>query len=119
MNIEEFRQYCINKKGVTEEFPFDEKTLVFKVMGKMFALSGLERIPSQANLKCDPDEAIMLRDIFPSIIAGYHMNKRHWNTVILDESIPIGEIERMIDNSFELVVSQMPKAQSASILLHQ
>ncbi|MEL6919243.1 MAG: MmcQ/YjbR family DNA-binding protein, partial [Bacteroidota bacterium] len=85
MNIEEFRNYCISKKGVTEEFPFDEVTLVFKVMGKMFALSGLERIPTQANLKCDPERAIQLREEYDGdIIPGYHMSKVHWNTLYLD-----------------------------------
>jgi predicted DNA-binding protein (MmcQ/YjbR family) len=70
------------------------------------------------NLKCDPQEAVMLRDIFPAIIPGYHMNKLHWNTLILDGSIPVGEIERMIDNSFNLVVSNLPKQQQIAIQLH-
>ena len=126
--LSKVKQLLIAKPETAIEFPFDNSTKVYKVKNKMFALLGKGKGPIKVNnqvealwlnLKCDPDEAIMLRDIFPSIIAGYHMNKRHWNTVILDESIPIGEIERMIDNSFELVVSQMPKAQSASIFLHQ
>jgi len=76
MNIEDFRQYCLSKKGVTEDFPFDEHTLVFKVMGKMFALSGLERLPPQVNLKCDPERAVELREEYDSdIIAGYHMSR--------------------------------------------
>lgn len=126
--LSKVKQRLISKPEVAIEFPFDNSTKVYKVKNKMFALLGKGKGPVKPNyqadnlwlnLKCDPDEAIMLRDIFPSIIAGYHMNKRHWNTVILDQSIPIGEIERMIDNSFELVVSNMPKAQSASISLHQ
>ena len=119
MNIEDFRNYCVTKKGMTEEFPFDEQTLVFKVMGKMFALVPLERVPSQANLKCDPERAIALREEYDGVItAGYHMSKVHWNTIKLDGSIPQGEIERMMDNSFHLVVSNMVKQDQQSILLH-
>ena len=87
MNIEEFREHCINKKGVTEEFPFDAATLVFKVMGKMFALVPLERIPSQANLKCDPERAIELRESYDGkITAGYHMSKVHWTWMSMNPS---------------------------------
>jgi len=83
MNIEEVRNYCLAKKAVTEEFPFDEKTLVFKVLGKMFLLSGLEHIPSRINLKCDPEKAIALREEYDGLIyGGYHMNKKHWNNKI-------------------------------------
>lgn len=121
------QQYLKSKPATLVDFPFDNVTEVYKVKGKMFALlgSGKDHIkapddatPYFLNLKCDPDEALMLRDIFPAIIAGYHMNKKHWNTVILDGSIPQGEIERMIDNSFDLVVSKMTKKDQASILLH-
>lgn len=109
MNIEAFRTYCLSKKGVTEEFPFDEKTLVFKVMGKMFALCGLERVPSQVNLKCDPERAIALREEFDGgIIAGWHMNKTHWNTVVL-ESIPPKLVIELIDHSYDLVVAKFTK----------
>ncbi|MFK7813444.1 MAG: MmcQ/YjbR family DNA-binding protein [Maribacter sp.] len=109
MNIEEFRNYCISKKGVTEDFPFDEKTLVFKVMGKMFALSGLERVPSQVNLKCEPERAIILREEHDgSIIPGYHMSKVHWNTLILEELSPKLILE-LIDHSYDLVVSKFTK----------
>ncbi len=113
MNIEDFRNYCISKKGVTEEFPFDAKTLVFKVMGKMFALSGLERVPSQANLKCDPERAIALREEHDgSITAGYHMSKVHWNTMVL-EQLPPKLILELIDHSYDLVVSKFTKKLKA------
>ncbi len=109
MNIEEFRHYCISKKGVTEEFPFDEHTLVFKVMGKMFALSGLERVPSQANLKCDPERAVELREEYDgAIIAGYHMSKVHWNTLFL-EDLPPKLILELVDHSYDLVISKFTK----------
>ncbi|MEP3207902.1 MAG: MmcQ/YjbR family DNA-binding protein [Maribacter sp.] len=109
MNIEEFRQFCISKKGVTEEFPFDEQTLVFKVMGKMFALSGLERVPSQVNLKCDPERAIALREEHDgTIIAGYHMSKVHWNTLMI-EQLPPKLILELVDHSYDLVVSKFTK----------
>jgi len=109
MNIEEFRAYCIHKKGVTEEFPFDQVTLVFKVMGKMFALAPLERIPSQVNLKCDPERSIELREVYDGVITpGYHMSKVHWNTLYL-EQLPSDLIEGLIDHSYELVVAKFSK----------
>lgn len=107
MNIEEFREYCISKAGVTEEFPFDEVTLVFKVMGKMFALTNLDGEWSLA-LKCDPQRAIDLREQFPAIQPGYHMSKVHWNTVMMDGSLPQKLVLEMIDHSYELVVSKLP-----------
>ena len=113
MNIEEFRHYCISKKGVTEEFPFDEHTLVFKVMGKMFALSGLERVPSQANLKCDPERAVELREEYDgAIISGYHMSKVHWNTLFL-EDLPPKLILELVDHSYDLVISKFTKILKA------
>lgn len=109
MHIEAFRQYCLSKKGVTEEFPFDEVTLVFKVMGKMFALAPLERIPSQVNLKCDPEKAILLREEWDGLITpGYHMSKIHWNTLIM-EQLPTALLMELIDNSYDLVVAKFPK----------
>ncbi len=109
MNIEEFRQHCIGKKGVTEEFPFDEVTLVFKVMGKMFALAPLERLPVQVNLKCDPERAIELRETHDGVIMpGYHMSKVHWNTLYL-EQLPAHLIMDLIDHSYDLVVQKLPK----------
>lgn len=110
MNIEEFREYCIAKKGVTESFPFDEKTLVFKVMGKMFALSGLEHIPAKANLKCDPEWAIELREEYDGLITpGFHMSKKHWNTVELEMNIPYKLVLEMIDHSYNLVIKGLTK----------
>ena len=109
MNIEELREYCLSKKGVTEEFPFDEKTLVFKVLGKMFALTGLERIPPQVNLKCDPERSVELREEYDGLIyGGYHMNKRLWNTVEYN-NLPSEFIKELIDHSYNLVVAKMSK----------
>jgi len=110
MNIEEFRNYCLSKKGVTESFPFDEQTLVFKVMGKMFALSGLEHQPARANLKCDPERSLELRSSYDGlIIPGYHMSKIHWNTVELEMNIPHKLLLELIDHSYDLVVSKLTK----------
>ncbi len=115
MNIEELRDYCISKKGVTESFPFDEVTLVFKVGNKMFALTNLDGEPS-INLKCDPERAIELREQYSSIIPGYHMNKTHWNTVIIDSSIPIKLLTELIDHSYKLILDSLPKAKRESII---
>lgn len=120
------KQYLLDKPETLLDFPFDNISEVYKVKGKMFAILGDgknkdtpkdETPPRWLNLKCDPNEALLLRDIFPSVIPGYHMNKKHWNTVILDGSIPQGEIERMIDNSFMLVVNKMTKKDQTSILV--
>jgi predicted DNA-binding protein (MmcQ/YjbR family) len=107
MNIEEFREYCISKPGVTEEFPFDENTLVYKVMGKMFALTDLVDEFS-LNLKCNPERAVELREQFPAIQPGYHMSKIHWNTVKMDGSLSQKLILELIDHSYNLVVSKLP-----------
>jgi len=114
MNVEEYREYCISKKGVTESFPFDEATLVFKVMGKMFALCGLDHVPLRINLKCDPDKAIELREQHDGIIEGWHMSKKHWNTVYLDK-IPNKLTFELIDHSYDLVVSKFPKKLKAAL----
>ncbi|WP_298484389.1 MmcQ/YjbR family DNA-binding protein [uncultured Maribacter sp.] len=115
MNVEELRDYCIAKKGITEEFPFDEHTLVFKVMGKMFALCSLERKPPQVNLKCNPERAIELREAYDGdIIAGYHMSKVHWNTLFL-EQLPKDLIKELIDHSYALVVSKFTKKLKAQL----
>ncbi len=109
MNIEEFREYCLSKNGVTEEFPFDEHTLVFKVLGKMFALTGLEHQPPRINLKCDPERAIELRETYDgNIYAGYHMNKTHWNTIEIS-NLPQQQLFNFIDHSYDLVVAKLPK----------
>jgi predicted DNA-binding protein (MmcQ/YjbR family) len=103
MNIEELREYALQKEGVEESFPFGEGTLVFKVAGKMFLLAGLNSNPVQFNAKCSPERAISLREEYSSIIPGYHMNKKHWNTVILDGSIPANLVTELIDDSYKLV----------------
>jgi predicted DNA-binding protein (MmcQ/YjbR family) len=116
MNIEEFRTYCLQKKGVTEEFPFDEQTLVFKVLGKMFALSGLEHQPPKINLKCNPERAIALREEYDGrIYGGYHMSKKHWNTLIISE-LPYPLIFELIDHSYDLVVQGLPKKLREQLL---
>ena len=107
MDIEAIRAYCLTKKGVEEGFPFDETTLVIKVGGKIFVLMNLDGDPSM-NLKCDPDRAIELREENPAIIPGYHMNKKHWNTVILDGSLSKKLILEMIDHSYDLVLKSLP-----------
>ena len=116
MNIDEFREYCLAKPETTEEFPFDNNTLVFKVMGKMFALTSLaswEKGDHSINLKCDPQKAEVLREQYPDdVFPGYHMNKKHWNTVNIDQSA-LNEkyIRYLINHSYELVVSKLPKAK--------
>ncbi|MDQ2823932.1 MAG: MmcQ/YjbR family DNA-binding protein [Verrucomicrobiota bacterium] len=110
MDIESFREYCLSKTAATESTPFGEDTLVFKVGGKMFALAALDEVPSVANLKCDPDLALELRDRYEEVQPGYHMNKKHWNTVQLEGRIPELELRAMIDDSYELVVRSLPKA---------
>ncbi len=109
MDIEEFRNYCLSKPMVTEEFPFDQTTLVFKVCGKMFALTGIETPEFKVNLKCDPDWAISLREEYESIIAGFHMNKKHWNTVKVDGSFSDDFFKKLIDQSYELVTKGLSK----------
>lgn len=104
------------KQGVTEEFPFDNQTLVFKVMGKMFALTGVDTFES-INLKCDPDRAIALREEYDGkIVPGYHMNKKHWNTIDMDGSISDHLIKSLIDHSYELVVKSLTKKQRATLM---
>jgi predicted DNA-binding protein (MmcQ/YjbR family) len=100
----------LGKPEAYEGFPFGPDVSVMKVANKMFATLVGETGISSMNLKCNPDEAIMLRDIFPAISPGYHMNKRHWNTIVLDASVPVGELERMIDHSYTLVVKGLPRA---------
>ena len=117
MDYNAAKQYLLNKPEAEESEPFGDDIPVFKVRNKIFAILGVNEGIAQVNLKCDPDEALALRDIFDAVIPGYHMNKAQWNTIILDGSIPAGEIERMIDNSFMLVVSKMIKKDQQSILV--
>jgi predicted DNA-binding protein (MmcQ/YjbR family) len=111
MNIETFREYCLSKPSATEDTPFGPDNIVFKVDGKMFALAALDEVPSAVNLKCDPDLALELRDCYAQVRPGYHMNKKHWNTVELDGVIPEKEIRKMVDHSYDLVVRSLPKAR--------
>lgn len=112
MNIEQFTAYCMRKPGVTEHFPFDEDTLVFKVGGKMFALTSLsdwEQGRPSANLKCDPERAVELRETYEGIAPGYHMSKVHWNTVGIYSDVPAALVKELIDHSYELVLRSLPK----------
>lgn len=111
MNSETFRAYCLGKPGAKEDSPFGPDHIVFKVQGKMFALLALDEVPTRVNLKCDPDLALELRDRYEQVEPGYHMNKKHWNTVVLDGVIPDLEVRKMIDHSYELVVQSLPKAK--------
>jgi predicted DNA-binding protein (MmcQ/YjbR family) len=108
MNIEGFRNYCLTKRGVTEEFPFDANTLVFKVMGKMFALTDLEAFES-INLKADPEQVVALQEQFSAVLPGYHMNKKHWISVMMDGTIKDSLICQWIDDSYNLVSASLPK----------
>jgi predicted DNA-binding protein (MmcQ/YjbR family) len=104
MNIETLREYILKKPAVTEGFPFGEDTLVCKVNEKIFFLAGLENSPLQFNVKCDPEKAIILREEFPeSVLPGYHMNKKHWNTIIVDGRLSAKQLKEMIDDSYSLV----------------
>lgn len=116
MNIEEFRTYCLSKKGVTESIPFDEHILIFKVMNdKMFALTSLRRVPHSVNLKCDPDKSIELRDEYDgAIIPGWHMNKKHWNTCFLDD-LSLEVLHSLIDHSYDLAVLKLTKKLKAEL----
>lgn len=109
MNIEEIREYCLSLPGVEETFPFDEHTLVFKVMGKMFCLCALERLPHQINVKCDPERAIELREEYSGVIPGYHMSKKHWNTLIFDMSFDDDQTREWIKDSYDLVAGSLTK----------
>ena len=109
MNIEELRSYCLSKKGVTEDLPFGPDTLVFKVMDKMFLLTGMGR-PLQFNVKCQPDRALEWREQYPDeVLPGYHMNKKHWNTIIVDGRLSGRQVKEMIDDSYGLVAPKKKK----------
>ncbi len=114
MNIEELRTYCLSLKGVTEDFPFDESTLVFKVVGKMFCLTHLEGDLS-INVKNEPEKNIELREEYPAIKPGYHMSKVHWNTIEIDGSIPDDFIKNLIDESYDLVVMKLKRQEQQKL----
>jgi len=107
MDVIEFRDYCMSKPFVSEHFPFDDITLVFKVLGKMFALGNIDNFES-INLKCDPERAIDLRIQHPEIKPGYHMNKEHWNTVDVIGNLPDSQLREFIDHSYDLIVASLP-----------
>jgi len=113
MNLEKLRHYLLNKPQTVEEFPFDTVTLVVKVYNKMFALISTDVDPLRMNLKCLPEKAEVLREHYDAIIPGYHMNKRHWNSLVIDGSLPEDLIFSLIDESYDLVVQGLPKCQRA------
>ncbi len=108
MDLAQFREYCLSKPRATEGTPFGPDVVVFKVGGKMFALAALDEVPTTVNLKCEPDLALDLRDRYEQVRPGYHMNKKHWNTVEIDTGIPDAELRKMIDHSYELVAKSLP-----------
>jgi predicted DNA-binding protein (MmcQ/YjbR family) len=110
MDLAEFREYCLSKPSATEDTPFGPDVLVFKVASKMFALAALDEVPTTVNLKCDPDLALDLRDRYEQVRPGYHMNKKHWNTIEIEGGIPDLELQKMIDHSYYLVIKGLPKA---------
>lgn len=110
MNIESLRAYCLAKPGVTESFPFDSVTLVFKVGGKMFALADIEKQPLELALKCDPEKAVELRETYDAVQPGFHLNKTHWNTVTADSSLRDSQLSEWIDDSYGLVHKRLTKA---------
>ena len=110
MDLADFREYCLTKPGASEETPFGPDVLVFKVGGKMFALAALDELPTTVNLKCDPDLALDLRDRYEQVRPGYHMNKKHWNTVEIEGGIADAELRKMIDHSYQLVVKRLERS---------
>lgn len=115
MNIESLRSYCIKKPFVTEEFPFDEVTLVFKVLNKAFLLTGLDEPELKFNVKCDPEKAIELREQYTCVQPGFHMNKKHWNTIHDDGSVSDQLLKEWIDHSYEMVIAGMSKKDQEKV----
>jgi predicted DNA-binding protein (MmcQ/YjbR family) len=115
MNIELFREYCLSKKGVEETLPFGEDTLVYKVMGKMFALTSFSE-PNRCNLKCNPDYALDLRSQYSAVTPGFHMNKMHWNTVVFNQDLTDKLVFELIDHSYELVVNGLSQKLKKELL---
>jgi len=110
MDLAQFREYCLGKAHAIEDVPFGPDVLVFKIASKMFALAALDEVPTTVNLKCDPDLALDLRDRYDQVRPGYHMNKKHWNTVEIESGIPDAELRKMIDHSYDLVIKGLPKS---------
>jgi predicted DNA-binding protein (MmcQ/YjbR family) len=109
MDAAELREWCLRQSGAVEEFPFGPEHSVFKVAGKMFALSALERTPLEVSVKCEPELAVALRGSYPEIRPGYHLNKRHWNTVTVDGGLPDRLVRDLVEDSYDLVVSALPR----------
>ena len=109
MNIESLREYCLSKPGAEETLPFGPDTLVYKVSGKIFLLTGLDEEQLSFNVKCDPDKALELREAFACVLPGYHMNKKHWNTIVVDGSVTDKQLKEWIDHSYELVAGKKKK----------
>lgn len=118
MNAEQLRDYCLSLLGTDEEFPFGPATSAFKVAGKIFALSRLTENPLRVSLKCDPSLAEELRKAHPAVIPGYHLNKRHWNTVIIDGSLSDEMIRDLVEDSYDLIVSKLPRARRQELDWH-
>lgn len=111
MDLPDAIAHCLSKPGAEETTPFGPEVLVYKIGGKVFALTDPDEFPARMNLKCDPDRAVELRDEYDSVLPGYHMNKKHWNTIVLDGSLPGKLVKEMIDHSYELVVKGLPKGK--------
>jgi len=118
MDLPDFIEYCLSLKATEETTPFGPDVFVYKVGGKMFALASPDEVPARVNLKCDPERALELRDEYDAVIPGYHMNKRHWNTLVLDGSVEDGLVRELVDHSYALVVKGMTKAQRAEMDLY-
>jgi len=119
MQLDQFYDFCLNLKGTTEHFPFDQDTLVFKVGGKIYALSSLsewEKANPKVNLKCDPDRAIELRETYSAVEVGYHMNKKHWNTIKINEDVPLKLLQELIHHSYDLVFKSLSKKAQNEIM---
>ncbi|MFI6348951.1 MmcQ/YjbR family DNA-binding protein [Streptomyces sp. NPDC050560] len=111
MNAARLRAFCLSFNAAVEEFPFGPDASVFKVAGRMFALSGLDTVPLKISLKCDPEDAVRLRAEHPAIVPGYHLNKRHWNTVTVDADLDDTLVRELIEDSYDLVVAKLPRAE--------
>lgn len=111
LNLELLRKYCLSKKGVTEDFPFDEETIAFRVAGKIFVLTNIYSVPLRVNLKCDPERAIELREQYECITPGWHMNKKHWNTVEMDGSLNSNFIQELLDHSYNETYKSLKKSE--------
>jgi predicted DNA-binding protein (MmcQ/YjbR family) len=116
MNIESLRDYCLSKKGAEESLPFGPDTLVFKAGGKIFLLASMEAAPLQFNVKCRPEEALVLREQYACVQPGYHMNKQHWNTIVVDGTVPDRLLQQWVDDSYSLIIQSLPKALKQQFL---